>query len=85
MGASAVPTEFIMELVHAETLLLPLFQVKCAEWGGGKTLLPQIFPAPGLPISSEVKVREIQQVIWKHTVFVPPPVWPGGGSKGLER
>lgn len=74
-----------MELVHVETLLLPQFQVKCAEWGGDKTLLPQIWLAQGLPTSSEVKVRETLQVIWKHTVLLPPSVWPGGGSKGLER
>jgi hypothetical protein len=54
--------------------------------GWDQVLLPQGCPAPGLHISSETKVREAQQFMGKHTVFLSPfsQGW-GREGKGWQR
>lgn len=58
-----------------------LWQVSRCRMGWGRILLVQICPVLGLSISTETKVREAQQVVGKHTVFLP--LQQGRESKGL--
>lgn len=76
-GTLSVPTEFLRQHMN----VVPLWQISRCRMGWGQILLAQICPALGLSISSETKVREAQQVVGKHTVFLP--LRQGQESKGL--